>query len=472
VLFRTLAAAALIALTGTPTSAASDPAIRVKDINPGPLGFENPLDSLKPSTQMLDVGGKVFFPANDGSHGSELWVSDGTEEGTRLVKDLNLDGSSAPWYLPNWNGPLFFAVGFGPSPGLWKSDGTADGTTLVKLFGAFELPNVPPYDLTLASGKLYFFTSGASGQTLWRSDGTPGGTVPVTTIAQPASASPARNLMSAGGRLFFLAAGASDDYELWVSDGTADGTRILDINPGAYGSNPRELIDVDGTLFFWVSFGDTFALMKSDGTASGTVQLKNFGYDASRVGGSTAVGNRLFVVVDDLFNGPGLWVSDGTQDGTRRLVDIRDFNALSLASVGGKLLFADEDLAHGPELWVSDGTISGTRMLKDINLGPAGAEVDSIRQVRDDGWALFAATDGQSGVELWQTDGTPERTTRLQDIAPGAASSSPASFVTSGSRVLFVADDGSSGAELWALDQGIFPNLRPHKVYVPLMRRS
>jgi hypothetical protein len=57
-----LAASALIALVGTPTSAANDPAARVKDINPGPQGFEDPLNTSRPSAQMLDVGGKVFFP--------------------------------------------------------------------------------------------------------------------------------------------------------------------------------------------------------------------------------------------------------------------------------------------------------------------------------------------------------------------------------------------------------------------------
>src|SRR5206468_1855806 len=78
----------------------------------------------------------LFFSADDGSNGQELWKSDGTQAGTVLVKDIDPGaGSSDPSFLTGVNGTLFFANFSGDGSNgveLWKSDGTAAGTVLVK----------------------------------------------------------------------------------------------------------------------------------------------------------------------------------------------------------------------------------------------------------------------------------------------------------------------------------------------------
>ena len=38
---------------------------------------------------LTNVNGTLFFAADDGTHGNELWKSDGTAAGTVLVKDIN-----------------------------------------------------------------------------------------------------------------------------------------------------------------------------------------------------------------------------------------------------------------------------------------------------------------------------------------------------------------------------------------------
>ncbi len=61
----------------------------MKDVHPGGG------DRLPPFYGGLtEAGGRVFFPTDDGSHGFELWVSDGTPEGTVMVEDITPGASS------------------------------------------------------------------------------------------------------------------------------------------------------------------------------------------------------------------------------------------------------------------------------------------------------------------------------------------------------------------------------------------
>lgn len=67
----------------------------VKDIAPGQA------DSMFHSAPLGYAGGLVYFAAEgDFSQEVELWCSDGTEAGTRLVKDIRPGGeASDPWNL-------------------------------------------------------------------------------------------------------------------------------------------------------------------------------------------------------------------------------------------------------------------------------------------------------------------------------------------------------------------------------------
>jgi ELWxxDGT repeat protein len=100
----------------------------VKDIYSG-TSSSNPLN-------LTDVNGTLFFTANEGTNGQELWKSDGTSAGTVLVKDINIGTSSSnPLNLTNVNGTLFFTANEGTNgTELWKSDGTSAGTVLYQDF--------------------------------------------------------------------------------------------------------------------------------------------------------------------------------------------------------------------------------------------------------------------------------------------------------------------------------------------------
>jgi ELWxxDGT repeat protein len=197
----------------------------------------------------------LFFTADDGTVGRELWRSDGTKAGTVLLKDINptdeYSGSSGIRFLTNVAGTAFFSAvtdGTDNTRELWKSDGTGDGTVQVKEIN----PNggSAPFDLTSFMGTLFFQAGdGSHGYELWKSDGTEDGTVLVKDIYPTGSSYPMR-FTKVGSLLYFRANDGVNGAELWSTDGTGDGTELVgDINPTG-GSEPHYLANVAGTLFF------------------------------------------------------------------------------------------------------------------------------------------------------------------------------------------------------------------------------
>jgi ELWxxDGT repeat protein len=111
-----IALAAIALLAATPSASASGASL-VRDINPGDGSF--PVDTT-------NVGGTLFFTADDGTHGHELWRSDGTAAGTRLVRDIKPGAVDSypysPYDLTNVGGTLFFSADDGVHGyELWKA---------------------------------------------------------------------------------------------------------------------------------------------------------------------------------------------------------------------------------------------------------------------------------------------------------------------------------------------------------------
>src|SRR5262249_16743811 len=103
-------------------------------------------------------------------------------------------------------------------------------------------------------------------------------------------------------------------------------------------------------------------LWKSDGTAAGTVLVKD-GFSYGALAELTADNGTLFFVDR---NALGLWKSDGTTAGTVRVKYVAVAN---LTTVNGTLFFAGNDFSNGWELWKSDGSSAGTVLVKDIFTG-------------------------------------------------------------------------------------------------------
>jgi ELWxxDGT repeat protein len=382
----------------------------VKDIRPGP-------DGAGPDELTL-AGGKVFFTADDGVHGRELWVSDGTDAGTFLVKDIHPSPSDlGPTGLVEFNGSVYFAADDGENGReLWRSDGTPAGTFLVEdLYPGSDIfdPDSPgdssPRRMTRTPNAFYFVANVGDEVKLWRSVGVPG----ATPVFEAFEDNFILRMTPVGSELlFFLVDPDEGEADLWVTRGTLASTRFLRFFPGAH---PHDLTALNGKLYF-------------------------------SAGGAT----------DGLEGDPAgeeLWVSDGTASGTRLLKDIHpgaaDASPASLKVMNRRLFFAADDGVNGRELWVSDGTASGTRLFKDLEPGAAGSSPTELAPIQ--GTLFFSAETVGRGREVWLSDGTASGTRSLTEIAPGAAGSGPSGFIRSGWDVFFTADDGTHGREPWAL---------------------
>jgi ELWxxDGT repeat protein len=447
----------------------------VKDYLPGPFNpnFVNPY--------FANTGdGRVFYSDGDGtSTGRELYVTDGTAAGTRLVKDI-LPGvaGSSPAYLAAVGGTVFFAAQGSTAQGveLWKSDGTAAGTVLVKnihsddrsLYSSFSSN---PANLTAVNGAVYFAANdGVNGTELWRTDGTAAGTVMYDLYAGSSSSNP-QSLIAVGSTLFFVTQGGSA-ATLWrVAPGDAKPVAIggFTVVASSGQRGVQNLASVNGTLYFAGDDGTHgMEVWKSDGTAAGTVMIKDIrtvpdqqNQRSSSPGSFMAAGNYVVFYADDGVAGRELWRTDGTAAGTTLLKDIYPnkfsdsvFNGSSpfpRVTYNGQAYFTATDDTHGTELWRTDGTPAGTVLVKDVWPGSKNSGLNSFGVAG--GRLFFSADDGGgSGAELWTTDGTDAGTIRAADLSPGAGSSQPARFMDVNGAVVFFASDGVNGPSLFRFE--------------------
>jgi ELWxxDGT repeat protein len=485
----------------------------VEDIYPGKTGSE--------PNWLVDFKGSLLFGANHPRFGEELWRSNGTKPGTKLVKDIDPGplvirkmektetGSSAPDSVLRTKKWIYFqatTVKYGDE--LWKSDGTKWGTKLVK--DIVPGPGTSdPEDIVSTAPRTTFFRAWDKkhGEELWKTDGTEKGTKLVKDInldlppgarcdqgdcGIPKGWSHPDTVTVMGKQVFFAADDGKHGVELWKSDGTEKGTKLVkDINTVKGNSNPNDKGDaltrsaeveklyvVGKTLYFRASDGKHgVELWKSDGTNKGTRLVKDINpaapapintackdrkscvgsswVDDITVVGKTAAGRRIYFTAIDGKHGLELWKSDGTRKGTKLVRSINPSSAREAADISNlvalrkRLYFSANDGKHGLELWKSDGTRKGTTLVKDINTGSADSDPDSLTAFK--GRLLFSADDGVHGYEMWRSNGTKANTGLLINLEPGAGGSEPGELTISGPLLYFAASTPSAGEELWAV---------------------
>ena len=302
------------------------------------------------------------------------------------------------------------------------------------------------------------------GRELYSSDGTLRGTQPLVDINPTGSSNPTELTVvttTDGDVAYFAADDGVNGQELWRTDGTADGTFLVeDINPGIESSFVSNLVAVDDRVFFVANDGITgFELWVSDGTASGTSRVRDIisGSGSSFPSGLTAFNGEVYFAANDGIRGIELWRSDGTFEGTERVRDINlsgDSEPSDFAEFNGALYFSADNGTTGRELWRTDGTFEGTEQVVDIIIGAAGSAPRELTASGD--FLYFSAFSSTIGFELWRTDGTAAGTTLVRDLNVGIDSSDPRSLIDVDGTLYFVAATNSNDPEvnrqIWSSD--------------------
>ncbi|RFS14159.1 ELWxxDGT repeat protein [Emticicia sp. C21] len=396
------------------TDGTSAGTVMIKDIYPSSNGSR--------LNYFANIGNTVYFAASDPVNGNELWKTSGTTASTVLVKNIvpNSDGSF-PRELKNFNSTLYFSANSGE---LWKSDGTEAGTVLIKVF---------PVNNTIQSiipgiNTLFFTVDTPSGaQQLWKTNGTEGGTIILREFVSSTYAH-----ITFNNELYFAADDGISGSELWKSDGTIANTKLVkDINEGPFGSGPGYLTVFNGFIYFSV-YGNIY---KSNGTEAGTTPVSSLdGYYLTNVNGA------LYFV--DFENEYTVYKYNGTT-----FTLLRNFARYDNASpyitffglADGSVFFTAKEQEHGDELWKTDGTPAGTVITQDLRPGIQGSFPGNF--IIDDGSIIyFLANDDNTGFEIWKKAGNANMTL-VKDVEPNNFDGNPYNLAKLNNFLFFGATD-------------------------------
>lgn len=449
-------------------------AVLVKDIETGSLS------SMPNYTEnRVDYDGQLLFTVlNNASNNYHLWSTDGTESGTKLLKEFVDYATFEAGYLtysPNLNkvflrGMENINAGFG---NLYATDGTESNTSLVSSNSTYVK------NITSFNGGVYYQgrASQSTGIELLYFDGTNQSTIDINPGLGSTFPS---DLKVVGNKLYFsghVFNGSTDmGKELYISDGTASGTFLLkNINTSSIGSDPKNFIEFNNKVYFTADNGtDGLELWETDGTEVNTKMVAdlhlgnnpsfyvdpNFTIYKNELyftGFTPAVGIELFKINT---NGNISNVADINPGGANNSYPNNFF------VFDGKLFFSADNGTDGYELWYTENTGGSTAKSVAVttaifkNINPSG-DSNPSNFIEFDGKIYFNANNGTNGKELWESDGSVAGTIMKQDINP-SGNSNPRDFIVSNNLLYFSANDGTNGDELWKYSNDfIIGNLYP-----------
>lgn len=373
----------------------------LKDITPGTASSQ---------PQYLTVlGDKVYFVASDSAYGREIWVTDGTSDGTAIAYDLSPGtGSSNPAYLiASASGLLFFESNH-------KIYSMAPDSTPTLL-------NAPPYvdlepDFKTLGNKIVRFKedvvfaaqdeSFADSTQIWISDGTPGGTVKAASY-----------VATSFGGIYALV--ALEDKVLFAIDNDFD---------------PED--SVNGMYATTGVPGEVVQIVNAPGQNNNQMPERFMPAD----------NNTLYYYTFE-----GMYVTDGTQAGTIKLTNslqpfLTQNEPYPFAFLQGTALFQAEGSFPTSDIYKSNGTVAGTSVMKNIN----ERFVEQFVRYRDKIFFVTGVSNSYK-AKIWESDLTANGTKSVYDYDVASSINSVIVLGFIDEYMYYQSDLGGEGRELYRI---------------------
>ncbi len=421
------------------------------------------------------IGNTLFFRADDGIHGQELWKSypPYTETTTVMISDIQPGiGSSWPEELFALGDILFFRADNGNNgQELWKSEPPYTSTEQILDINAGAANSGPTDFYTIGNGLFFRADDGSSGNELWKSF------PPYTTASRVAdiwdgSGSSTPRYFSSIGWVLFFNANDSTGRELWKSEppyDQANTTMVMDIYPGHNGNSDPQELTVMGTTLFFTAFEEEHGkeIWRTDppydqwNTERAQEIKKLFPstpYDLEAVGDTLfytanvgSIGFELFKTIPPYRSTYSFPVQDIYTGSTGMLPN----SSLphQKTSIGSTLFFTATTAEEGEELWVSMPPYDEdhTSLLFDFRAGSASSNTIALKAVGNS--LFFTANDGDE-TALWRTRAPFTEYEQVTDLPGGGHGHDPYVLTVIGNTLFVVVNDGEHGIEIMKYHTG------------------
>jgi ELWxxDGT repeat protein len=357
-------------------------------------------------TDMVEMGGLLYFSAYDATYGTELWSYDPATETASRITDINTSGSSDPEWLTVADGVLYFVA-------------TDGGVTY--------------------------------GQELWSYDTTNG--IQVYDLRSGTFGSSPQDLAELDGVLYFRARPDSNDQDLHSYD-PINGVVNININPSG-NCWPQDIVGIDGLLYFTAQISNNYQLFVYDPVAGTYNEYIINSTSSSSPEQFTELDGLVYFRADDGIHGVELWVFDPVGGTTSLAYDIKTGSNGSyltdLTAYDGRLYFRASDFTNGSELWTYD-PVSGTAWMVD-NLMPGYNEGSFPEEMTVYNGLLYFTAEGEGyDRELYAYDSATDEISLVANIGAGGLSSDPVYYIVFDGSLYFSAFTVDYGYELWYIN--------------------